>query len=100
MTPIERVQRRAVAATWLNLSIHTPADDLKREWKRRAFLAHPDRNSGNDHEFRSLKTAFEILLGTADDDVIFDTREEVEEAAAVRPKRVVSRPRSKVARPA
>lgn len=97
MSPIERVQRRAAAASLLNVSIYSTEEELTREWKRRAFQTHPDRNEGNDKEFRAMRTAFEILLGTADPDATIET---TPEAPSVRPKRVVSRARSRVERPA
>ena len=96
MTPIERVQRRATAASLLNVSLYPTEEELRREWKRRAFLTHPDRNEGNDREFRAMQTAYEILLGTADEDVVLDT---APETPSVRPRRVVSRERSTRARP-
>jgi hypothetical protein len=97
MTPIERVQRRAAAASLLNVSIYSTPEELAREWKRRAFMTHPDRNQGNDREFRAMQTAFEILLGTAADDVKLD---DGSETPRIRPKRVVSRERSRTVRPA
>lgn len=96
MTPIDRVQRRAAAAALLRVPLHATEAELRQEWKRRVFLTHPDRNEGNDRAFHAMQTAFEILLGTADDDAELDTGPEV---PRVRPTRVVSRERSRTVRP-
>lgn len=95
MTPIERVRRRAEAASRLNVPFHSTQAELKKEWHRRAFETHPDRDGGDAAAFREMRMAFEILAGTAGDEVRFDRVEK----AVVRPRRVVSRTPSRTVRP-
>jgi len=97
MTPIERVQRRAQAAAFLNVSLYATEKELREAWKRRVKLTHPDRNEGNERAFRAVQTAFAILLGTAGDDAVIKAGEE---RAAIRPTRVSNRERSRTVRPA
>ncbi len=36
--------------------------EAKATWKRLAFDLHPDRNGGNDEEFKRVKEVFESLI--------------------------------------
>ncbi len=45
----------------LNVTPHTPFDDIKKAYRRLAQKHHPDKAHGNEEQFKKIKLAFEWI---------------------------------------
>lgn len=47
----------------LGVSQDASPEEIKKAYRKRALETHPDRNDGNDEEFKEVQEAYEILTG-------------------------------------
>lgn len=47
----------------LGVSQDVSPEELKKAYRKKAFSTHPDRNDGNDEDFKKVTEAYEILTG-------------------------------------
>jgi len=47
----------------LDISPGASQEEIKSAYKKKAFVTHPDKNNGNDEEFKKVSEAYEILSG-------------------------------------
>jgi molecular chaperone DnaJ len=47
----------------LGLQPNASKAEIKKQYKKKALETHPDRNNGNDEEFKKVTEAYEILCG-------------------------------------
>ena len=63
MTPLRRLQIREDALGVLGLDLKATPKDIRAAWKKRAFVAHPDRPNGSLEEFERIRLAYDFLCG-------------------------------------
>jgi hypothetical protein len=59
VSPAEAARRNAL--TLFSLAPTAEAKDIKKAYKRLALRYHPDKNNGNDTEFKKINNAYEEL---------------------------------------
>ena len=47
----------------LGVSPQTTQEEIKKVYKKKAFELHPDRNNGNEEEFKKLNQAYNFISG-------------------------------------
>lgn len=51
-----------LAQTLLGVNQNCSSDDLKNKYRLMAKVTHPDTDAGNEHIFKAVKSAYEILM--------------------------------------
>jgi len=45
----------------LNIDIDSTSEQIKKAYRQQAIIYHPDKNNGNDNQFKKIQEAYEVL---------------------------------------